>query len=292
MKALFVGSPQAGQRLDSTLNELLPKYSRSAWQKLIKDGRVKVNGRIIVRASTAVNNGDELTVEFPLKPAKLPKVPIIYQDESVAVFDKPAGLLTHAKDNLASEWTLADVAKPLIEGDSSNRAGIVHRLDRATSGVIIVARNPQAKAYLQKQFAARKVEKVYWAVVKGQLSDKTAELDLPIGRNPRRPATYRVDSAGKVASTVVKVKAANDKASLLELRPLTGRTHQLRVQLAHIGHPIIGDVLYGVNDNNKYPRLYLHAKRLALTLPNGQQQSFTADLPQDFKTGIKQYGLD
>jgi len=156
----------------------------------------------------------------------------------------------------------------------------VHRLDRATSGVIIGARTQHALSWLQQQFARREAKKTYIAVVEGHVKQPEAIIDMPIERNPKAPATHRVHANGKNAVTSYKVLLENERYSLLELRPTTGRTHQLRVHLAHIGHPIVGDPLYG---SGKYgDRLYLHAEKLEITLPDGQRRTFEAPLPPEF----------
>jgi len=290
MKPFRVESAQAGQRLDSALAALKSKYSRSAWRNLIKSGRVELNNQLTRQPSAPVRLGDTISVELPTRAAEPPEVKVLFQNDEVVVFDKPAGMLTHAKDGLSREWTLADVAKPHVQEAGTDRPGIVHRLDRATSGVIIVAKNPAAKRWLQKQFSARKVLKTYLAIVSGPLAKPKFTIDLPLGRNPRRPATFAVNPSGKPAVTEVTVVKSTAHASLVELKPLSGRTHQLRVHLSHIGHPIIGDPLYGRPDTGQ--RLYLHAKELSLRLPGGQSQTFSSTPPADFLRGVKAHGLD
>ncbi len=160
------------------------------------------------------------------------------------------------------------------------RAGIVHRLDRATSGVMICAKNIETLKWLQKQFSSRKVIKTYIAVVGGTLKEQEAVIDMPIERNPKAPATFRANVSGKQAQTKYRVLQANSKHSLLELQPLTGRTHQLRVHLEKIGHPIVGDNLYGGEEAN---RLFLHALSLKVSLPDGVSNTFEAPLPKEFE---------
>lgn len=161
----------------------------------------------------------------------------------------------------------------------SERAGIVHRLDRATSGVMICAKNAATHQFLQKQFSTRKVKKTYLAVISGEPDPAEAIIDMPIERNPKAPATFRAGSSGKPAQTHYKVIRTNDNYSLLELKPTTGRTHQLRVHLKQIGHPILGDSLYGgVNTD----RLMLHASELEITLPGGELKTFKSQTPPEF----------
>ena len=162
---------------------------------------------------------------------------------------------------------------------TGERAGIVHRLDRGTSGVMIAAKTTEASSWLQKQFAQRRVKKVYVAVVHGSLEPEHAIIEMPIERNPKKPQTFRVGSNGKPAITEYTVVSSTDKLSLLELKPTTGRTHQLRVHLSEVGHPIVGDTFYGGLEGK---RLYLHAKSLEITLPNRQRKVFVAPEPVEF----------
>jgi 23S rRNA pseudouridine1911/1915/1917 synthase len=165
----------------------------------------------------------------------------------------------------------------------SNRAGIVHRLDRTTSGVMICAKNEPAQRWLQKQFSTRNVKKTYIAIVAGHLKEKEAIIDMPIERNPAQPKTFRASNTGKPAMTHYKVLSETPKHSVLELQPTTGRTHQLRVHLRAIGHPIVGDTLYG---GEAALRIYLHALELELTLPDHQRKVFSSPLPEEFSEEI------
>ncbi len=161
----------------------------------------------------------------------------------------------------------------------------MHRLDRATSGIIIGAKNQRALSLLQKQFAQRAAKKTYVTIVEGHLKQPEALIDMPIERNPKAPATFRVGANGKPSKTHYKVIQEGPKTSLLELKPETGRTHQLRVHLAKLGHPIVGDPLYGHGSYGD--RLFLHALSLEITLPNGQRQTFTAPLPTEFQEQLQ-----
>jgi 23S rRNA pseudouridine1911/1915/1917 synthase len=162
---------------------------------------------------------------------------------------------------------------------SGERAGIVHRLDRATSGVMICAKTPEATAWLQKQFSPRKVTKHYVAIVEGTIEPEEAIIDIPIGRNPKEPSTFRADINGKPATTHYKVLKTHNNHSLIGLKPETGRTHQLRVHLNYLNHPIVGDTLYG---GAKADRMYLHAQSLDIVLPSKELQHFEAPLPKIF----------
>jgi 23S rRNA pseudouridine1911/1915/1917 synthase len=216
-------------------------------------------------------------------------LPVIYEDKNVAVINKPAGVLTHSKGSMNTEGTVATFIAPLIDSYEllGNRAGIVHRLDRATSGVIITAKNAAVMNYLQKQFSQRKTKKIYYAIVEGWPKPEAAVIDAPIERNPKKPQTFKVGLRGKTAQTgykvLKKVEKNGQKYALLELKPVTGRTHQLRVHLAYIKHPVAGDAVYGrVSD-----KMYLNAHSLEITLPDGQRKIFQAPLPKIFGEFMK-----
>jgi 23S rRNA pseudouridine1911/1915/1917 synthase len=244
-----------------------------------------VNGQE-TKAGYKVREGDQVTVDYDM--AELDVVPdidlpVLYEDNDVVVINKPAGILTHTQGAFNPEATVATFLRSKIAGEfSGERAGIVHRLDRATSGVMIGAKNLAALSFLQKQFALRKTKKTYIAIVQGHLKEPEAIIDMPIERNPKAPATFRVGTNGKASTTHYKVIRETDKYSLVELKPETGRTHQLRVHLAQIGHPIIGDPLYGTGAFGD--RLYLHALSLEITIPDGHvRKTFTAPLPPEFE---------
>ncbi|MBC7707664.1 RluA family pseudouridine synthase [Polaromonas sp.] len=287
------------QRLDQYVAERLPLLSRAFAAKLINDGLVTVNGVVNTKPGTKMKGGEVVAIDYDEhKLAVIPDIelPIVYEDDDCVAVIKPAGLLTHSKGVFNPEATVAtwlrtrlnipDMGQNLGEDGAdvsatahNQRVGIVHRLDRATSGVMICAKNTEALSWLQKQFGQRKVKKTYVAIVKGQLKQPHAMIDMAIERNPKHPQTFRVGINGKSAQTEYKVLSVNEKYSLLELKPTTGRTHQLRVHLHEIGHPIVGDTLY---DGVKASRLYLHAKELEITLPNRERQTFSAPLPADF----------
>ena len=239
-------------RLDAYVAEYWPEHSRSTWQKHIENGLVQVNGKIVTSTKHQLDEDDVVTVNLAPKPLFTGQtLPILYEDDNVIVINKPAGVLTHAKGVLSNEFTVADFVQSRIAVDdvaflSSNRPGIVHRLDRATSGVLIAAKNPETQKFLQKQFANRKAHKTYQAIVEKTPKLPSAKIDLPIGRNPKKPSSFQIDAKGKPAVTNYDtVRTFANSAALLELKPITGRTHQLRVHLAYLGLPILGDSLYG-----------------------------------------------
>jgi 23S rRNA pseudouridine1911/1915/1917 synthase len=281
---------EAGSRLDVLVASLYPQFTRSALELLFDKDMVAVNGHA-AKAAYKVRPEDNIKIDETYLNNVPPKIdlPIIYEDKDVIVINKPAGLLTHSKGALNLEPTVASFIKNKLADTflTGNRAGIVHRLDRGTTGVIITARSTGSLKWLQKQFSSRKVKKAYLAVAHGTLSPSEAVIDAPIGRNPKRPQSFRVMSGGKAAQTHYKVirefKKNGNNFSEVELRPMTGRTHQLRIHLAYTGHPIVGDGLYG---NNGQPVL-LHAKSLELTLPSRQRKVFEAPLPPKFKDFTK-----
>ncbi len=213
----------------------------------------------------------------------MPSLDIIYQDKLVIVIDKPAGISVHVGQGRAGEQTIVDLIRDKVKDSDPERPGIVHRLDRDTSGVLIIAKDVKTKVFLQQQFKGRQVKKVYLALVRGVPKLERAILDWPIGRHPRNPLKRAIRPSGKPAQTEYKVKQRfGNKYALLEVYPKTGRTHQIRVHLAHLGHPVIGDRIYGKTEPN-LPRHWLHAYKLTIKLPNGVSKTFTSPLPDDLK---------
>jgi 23S rRNA pseudouridine1911/1915/1917 synthase len=236
------------------------------------------------KAKYAVKEGEIIRVDY--EPAAVPEIslPIIYEDEDCMVIDKPAGVLTHSKGSFNPEGTVASFIRDKIDDElTGERAGIVHRLDRATSGVMICAKTAAAQKWLQKQFSSRKVKKTYLLAVEGHLKQQHAIIDMPIQRNPRNPKTFATGTLGKPAQTEYQVIRALQAGDFIEAKPKTGRTHQLRVHFAKLGHPIIGDTFY---KGKAAQRLLLHASSLELTLPNRERKVFTMDLPDDFRSAL------
>ena len=273
-------------RLDKKLVEKYPEYKRATLQTFIKSGYVTVDDKVALKPNTLIEESSEIALNLPkeLTDEKLKKAAIekmkpetIYEDEHVLVLNKPSGLLSMAKGEYSAEPTLEDYGL------------LVHRLDRDTSGVVILAKDPETQTMLRKQFQDRKAHKTYYAVVEGCPKLDEAMIDLPIARNVKHPTTFIVDANGKPSQTYYKVIKKGEKNSLVELRPTTGRTHQLRVHLSYLGTPILGDRVYGTAPADTDMRLYLHAHTLEITIPNPSDLSgdnmrtkFEADLPKDF----------
>ncbi len=264
-------------RLDRYLASQLPDYSRSEIQRWIKEGLVQVNGRR-AKASMSLEPGDLVTLIIPpppptnLQPEHIP-LTILYEDADIIAIDKPAGMVVHPAAGHAT-GTLVNALLyhfPNLEGvGESGRPGIVHRLDKDTSGVILVAKHPRAHRHLQAQFKARTVEKTYLALVHGHVSPKQGVIDAAIGRHPRhrqRMAILPADQ-GRAAQTEYRVLGYYGPTTLVEAHPLTGRTHQIRVHFASLGHPIVGDALYGRRDAYGLGRHFLHAHRLRFRRPS------------------------
>ena len=255
--------------------------SRSLWQKYIKAGYVSVNSKVATTPKFEVDETDEIALNLPEKEQTDVDLPILYEDDDVIVVNKPSGLLTHAKGGLSDEPTVAEIIRQKTSfATDTDRPGIVHRLDRDTSGLLIIAKKPESAAHLQRQFAERTAKKTYIAITDGKPKLNAAKIDLPIGRNPSAPSTFRIDPNGKPAQTTYHVLAENDAQSLVELKPTTGRTHQLRVHLAHLNAPILGDRVYGKSSDC---RMMLHAQKLEITLPSGERKVFEAAVPDEFK---------
>lgn len=280
-KEVYLFQADSGKtRLDKELVRRYPDLTRSTIQKYIKQGAVQVNGAVQLQPRFEVAETDDISL-MTLEKADFSEheLPTVYIDDNVVVVDKPIGVLTHSKGALNDEFTVAEFLRRYTTYHlETDRPGIVHRLDRDTSGIIIGARNEETAVLLQKQFADRKVKKVYYAVLLGVPKNNKALIDLPIGRNPSLPSTFRVDPQGKPALTAYEVVAVSGNHTLVKLMPRTGRTHQLRVHMAYLGTPILGDRVYGkVAD-----RLYLHAASLEVTIPPSHRRVFESPLPKEF----------
>lgn len=209
--------------------------------------------------------------------------PIIHEDEHLLVVDKPAGMTVHPGSMKDGEKTVLGHIREKIDDPESDRPGIVHRLDKDTSGVLVVAKDSETKSFLQQQFRQRNVGKHYIAGVKGVPDPKHARIDVPLGRHPKNPLKRAVRPNGRPAITEYQVKGVSDGISLLDVYPNTGRTHQIRVHLGYIGHPVLGDILYGAT----YPKLnrhFLHAAGLTITHPyTHRYTTYSADTPTELQ---------
>ena len=280
-------------RLDVYMAQYWPEYSRSVWQQYIEMGLVQVNEACVTSVRYELDEDDVVTFQtLPVAEFGEQTLPVVYEDKHVAVINKPSGILTHAKGALTEEFSVAEFVRPkMLEPDDTNRPGIVHRLDRATSGIIICAKDSETKSKLQKQFQDRKAHKTYLAIIDGAPKHPEAKIDLPIGRNPKIPSSFRVDAKGKAAVTHYRVLASSDRYGVVELKPVTGRTHQLRVHLAYIGCPIVGDSLYG-GSKSPIGRMCLHAEQLEITIPESKRETFVAPMPDDMQKFAKSIGYE
>jgi len=286
-----------GTRLDKYVSEQSPELSRTQTQKLIADGYIKVNDRV-AKAGLKLNAGDRLTITLPpptpssLLPEAIP-VNILYEDDDLLVVDKPAGLAVHPAPGHPSHTLVNAILSHLAslpDTGNSLRPGIVHRLDKDTSGVMIVAKNSAAHLNLSDQFKARSVTKAYLVLVRGHLTPEDGIIEAPIGRDRRHRERMAVvtEDKGRAARTQYQVVNYIGNYTLLEVRPETGRTHQIRVHLSAIGYPVVGDKVYGVK-SALLSRQFLHASRLGFHLPStGEYVEFTSELPPDLAQALKE----
>jgi 23S rRNA pseudouridine1911/1915/1917 synthase len=311
--AIHVSASDAGKRLDAFLAEKIDGWSRARLQRLIDDGDVLVNGRE-AKSSYKLRDGDEIDVELTETPAERfePEnisLDIVFEDEYLAVINKPAGMVVHPGAGTTS-GTLANAiafhfkfhisnskTEPKseiwnLESGTSDRVGIVHRLDKDTSGLIVVAKSEEVHEALGEQFQQRTVEKSYIALVHGVTRENSGKVDRPIARDRRNRLKMAVSQTGRSALTLWRVKQRFEKLTLLDVEIKTGRTHQIRVHLASINHPVVGDATYNEGRDNtvgddrirlaikSLNRQFLHAQKLSFTHPKtGERLSFTAGLP-------------
>ena len=286
---------KAGVRLDKYVGEKCLELSRTYAQKLIADGHITVNGRV-VKASFKLNTGDRVNVVIPptpttpLSPENIP-LNIIYEDDDLLVIDKPAGLAVHPAPGHPDHTLVNAILSHLpglTEASDSLRPGIVHRLDKDTSGVMLVAKNEQARLNLMQQFEAHSVAKTYQVLVKGHLTPEEGIIEASIGRDPRNRKRMAVVNEGREARTRYSVVKYIGDYTLLEVRTETGRTHQIRVHLAAIGYPVVGDATYGAKSDH-LSRQFLHACRLGFELPaTGEHVEFASELPPDLEQALKE----
>nr|WP_217671695.1 MULTISPECIES: RluA family pseudouridine synthase [unclassified Marinitoga] len=296
----MVTNREDGWRLDKFVVEKVPDWiSRTYVQKAIKQGQIIVNGEL-KKPSYKVKNGEVVSIEVPDKPPTIEVLPeniplnIIYEDKDIIVINKPPSMIVHPVANKVSGTLVNAIlyhCKDLQGIGGEIRPGIVHRLDKDTSGAIVVAKNDRAHQSLSAQFKDRKTKKTYIALVKGILKKKQGEINQPLARHPQIRIKMAVVPGGKESITVYKIiKEFGDKASLAWIHLKTGRTHQIRVHFKYIGHPLFGDEVYGkAYEDYKYgiKRQMLHALKLGLFHPRtGEWMEFVAPLPEDFKKAI------
>ena len=294
LKVLSFVVEKPGVRLDRYVVEKCPELSRTQAQKLIADGNITVNDHV-AKAGLKLHAGDRVNITLPppppspLSPEAIP-LNIIYEDNDLLVIDKPAGLAIHPAPGHPSHTLVNAILSylpNLPDIDGSLRPGIVHRLDKDASGVMVVAKNSLAQANLINQFKARSVVKAYLALVKGHLTPEEGVIEAPIGRDPRNRKRMAVVAEGKEARTNYYVVKYIGDYTLVEVRPETGRTHQIRVHLSAIGYPVVGDSVYGVKSPH-LSRQFLHACRLGFKLPStGEYREFTSDLPPDLEQALE-----
>ena len=292
----FVADKQ-GARLDKYVYEKCSELSRTHAQKLIAGGYITVNDRV-VKAGLKLDIGDRVngvippTSPSPLLPEAIP-LKIIYEDDDLLVVDKPAGLTVHPAPGHPSHTLINAILSHfphLADIGDSLRPGVVHRLDKDTSGVMIVAKNSVAQANLAEQFKTHSVVKAYLVLVKGHLTPENGLIEAPIGRDPRNRKRMAVVAQGREARTQYHVIRYIGNYTLLEVRPETGRTHQIRVHLSAIGYPVVGDTTYGVK-SAYLSRQFIHASRLGFYLPSsGEYVEFTSDLSPDLEQALKDIG--
>jgi 23S rRNA pseudouridine1911/1915/1917 synthase len=258
---------------------------------MVQAGRVTVNN-VSERVSYIMQSGDIVTViEALVRPVsdQVLQLNVVYEDSDLVVVDKPAGLAVHPANTSQPAATVADFARPRTTDPDTERPGIVHRLDRDTSGLLIIAKSLSAKAYMQAAFKNRQVHKTYQLLVVGSLKEDTAVIKLPLGRNPASPLQQSIVPGGREAVTPYMTIRAFSGYTFVEARPLTGRTHQLRVHFAALGHPVAGDIVYGPPRRPLgLKRQFLHACQLEFTAPSGQLVQLESPLPLELAAVITQ----
>jgi 23S rRNA pseudouridine1911/1915/1917 synthase len=292
---LVVSDKDARLRLDHFLAKRLPEYSRSRLQQLIRGGFVQLNGattrpRQIVRSGDTIDLIEPPPEKIETRPEPIP-LDILFEDDALLVINKPPGLAVHPGAG-QREHTLVNAllshCATLSGIGGKERPGIVHRLDKETSGCLVVAKNDVAHRELSKQFAARSVKKIYLALVAGKLRNASGVIEEKIGRHPvHRQRMHVIPVRGRPAKTEYRVIRSSDAASLVECRLHTGRTHQVRVHLHHLGHPVLGDKVYAPRVSKNLPRQMLHAWKLGFRHPGTDEwKLWEAPLPDDFEQAI------
>ena len=288
--AAVVPPELAGLRMDLALARLFPQYSRNRLQTWLKAGHLLVDGKQLERSEKTIGGEKIALIPPPAADVARPAaqrmaLDIVFEDASLLVIDKPAGLIVHPGAGNPDRTLMNGLLAHAPQLRRVPRAGIVHRLDKDTSGLLVVAKTLSAQAHLAAQLAERSVKRTYLALVHGE-PPAHGTIDAAIGRDPRARTRMAVTTRGKEARTHYKVIERFDRIALLECRLETGRTHQIRVHLQHLGHPIVGDTVYrrGARAGVKFPRQALHAAALELAHPrSGKRMNWSAPLPADMK---------
>ena len=289
-----------GRRLDILLSEQ-SGLTRSRVAALMEEGQVTVDGVIVTKAGLKAKAGQQVVLTIPAPKPAIPQaqdipLTILYEDSDLAVVVKPCGMVVHpAAGN--EDGTLVNALLHHLDSlggiGGELRPGIVHRLDKDTSGLLLVAKNDAAQLALSEQLSARTMEKHYRALVEGNLREDAGRIEAAIARSKKDRKKMAVDEEGREAITEWTVLQRGRGVTLLDVHILTGRTHQIRVHTKHIGHPVCGDPIYGSPKGAKVPRLMLHAYSLSFTHPtSGERLTFTAELPEEFVRGMKANGID
>lgn len=304
IRTFLIGETQHAQRLDRALAALVPEFSRSYLQQLIDAGMVELQGKVVSKPSATVHAGESGRIELrptpqsqAFRPETMP-IEVLHEDEHLRVIDKPAGLVVHPAPGNWSGTLLNGLLALDPRAALLPRAGIVHRLDRDTSGLMVVARSRAAMDALVALIAAREVKRQYVAMAhRTWQGAETRHVDSPIGRDPRnrlRMAVVDLDRhPGKPARTLIEMLDSNDLGCAVRCTLETGRTHQIRVHMASIGHPLVGDALYGGAEAAGLTRQALHAFRLGFVHPvTGRSMEFQSPPPADLVQGLSLWGLD
>jgi 23S rRNA pseudouridine1911/1915/1917 synthase len=292
---LFVEPAQAGARLDAFLANHIEGWSRARLQQLIEDGEVLVNGHA-VKSSYKLRANDQIEVELTPSPvagfaAEDIPIEVVFEDADLIVVNKPAGMVVHPAAGVPS-GTLANALafhfQQLSQFGGAARPGIVHRLDRGTSGLLVIAKTEAAHEDLSNQFRAREVFKSYVALVHGQMEKRNGQIDQPIARDPRNRTRMAVVRGGRAALSFFRIRESYDRFTLLDVELKTGRTHQIRVHLAAIDLPVAGDPVYGRPRELGLERQFLHAARLVFEHPfTGETVNVDSPLPQDLAAALE-----
>ena len=303
LRAMAVGVPQHGERLDRALVELVPEFSRSYLQQLLAQGLVSLNGKTSLKPAARVKAGDEVVLEMrptlqsqAFRPESM-VIDVVYEDAHLLVVNKPAGLVVHPAPGNWSGTLLNGLLARDDKAMTVPRAGIVHRLDKDTSGLMVVARDRATMDALVAMIAERKVRRQYVAMAHGAWTGLvTRVVNAPIGRDPRNRLRMAVVDlavhAGKLARTDVRWLEGSSEGCWVQCTLHTGRTHQIRVHMASLKHPLVGDSLYGGAPVGEMQRQALHAYRLAFAHPmTGEALEFLAPVPHDMRQALSSWGL-